>query len=167
MYRIGQGFDVHRFSDEAPEQGIMLGGILVPSSKSIIAHSDGDVVLHALCDALLGAAGLGDIGEHFADTDARFKNMNSDRFVSHVMTLLVEKKLKPVNVDITIIAEMPKVSPHKANMENRIAELLTIAPDLVNVKATTTETLGFTGRSEGVAAQVAVLLECLRGKEST
>lgn len=158
MYRIGQGFDVHRFSDEVPKDGIMLGGVLVPSVRSIVAHSDGDVVLHALCDALLGGAGLGDIGDHFADTDIAYADVSSAFFVEKVMAMLVQEGLKPVNADITIIAEAPKISPYKQAMKVKIALLLNIQQNLVNIKATTTESIGFVGRKEGIAAQAAVLL---------
>jgi len=158
MFRIGQGFDVHKFSELSAPDGIMLGGVAVPADKRLLAHSDGDVVLHALCDALLGAAGLGDIGVHFSDQDPQFNGMASYHFVEHVMKLLGQAKLKPVNVDVTIIAERPRVAPYAAQMKQRISQLLAIAPDFVNIKATTTEQLGFIGRREGVAAQVVTLL---------
>lgn len=160
MYRIGQGFDVHRFSEMPPEAGIiMLGGVPVPSVLSLLAHSDGDVVLHALCDALLGAAGMGDIGQHFSDQDNAFHNMNSDWFITQTMSWLHEKAFAVVNVDLTIIAETPKINPHRQAISQRISELLQIDHGFVNVKATTTEKLGFTGRGEGIAAQVVVLLQ--------
>lgn len=159
MFRVGQGFDVHRFSDTPSSKGIMLGGVRVPSERDLIAHSDGDVVLHALCDALLGAAGLGDIGTHFSDTDAQYENQSSDWFVTQVMEKLTKGGFSVVNVDTTVIAQTPKVGPYRQQMNQTIAALVDISQELVNVKATTTEWLGFVGRSEGVAAQVSVLLK--------
>ena len=160
MFRIGQGYDVHKFADVAPSDGhIMIGGIPVVSDKALLAHSDGDVVLHALCDALLGAAALGDIGEHFSDRDAAFKDMNSDWFVTEVMKKLKALDYTVVNVDLTIIAEKPRISKYKTPMAERIASLVEVAHGDINVKATTTEKLGFTGRGEGIAAQAAVLLQ--------
>lgn len=159
MYRIGQGFDVHKFSDLPPPGGVvMIGGIEVQSERAILAHSDGDVVLHALCDALLGALALGDIGTHFSDQDDAYKNKNSAWFVEQVMQMIKQKAYMPVNVDITIIAEVPKIKPYRSAMTEKIASLLQLELDAVSVKATTTEQLGFTGRREGIAAQVVVLL---------
>jgi 2-C-methyl-D-erythritol 2,4-cyclodiphosphate synthase len=153
--RIGQGFDVHAFG---PGEFVMLGGVRVPHSAGVVAHSDGDVVLHALCDALLGAAGLGDIGQHFSDKDARWKGADSSRFVTTVVQMLAERRLRVGNADITVISEAPKVGPVRDAMRARVAELLGVGVNDVNVKATTTEKLGFTGRSEGIAAQAIVLL---------
>jgi 2-C-methyl-D-erythritol 2,4-cyclodiphosphate synthase len=153
--RIGFGVDVHAFG---PGDFVMLGGVRVPYSRGVIAHSDGDVVLHALCDALLGAGGLGDIGQHFKDSDPQWKGVDSKQFVRAVMTMLRARGLKVGNADVTILSEAPKVSPIRDQMRRQIASLLEVSEDRVNVKATTTEKLGFLGRSEGLAAQAAVLL---------
>jgi 2-C-methyl-D-erythritol 2,4-cyclodiphosphate synthase len=136
----------------------MLAGVRVPHSRGVQAHSDGDVVLHALCDALLGAAGLGDIGEHFANDDPKWRGADSAQFVARVMVLLRERKLAVGNVDISVLAEEPKIAPYRARMRDRVASLLQVSPQQVNLKATTTEGLGFLGRAEGIAAQAAVLL---------
>jgi 2-C-methyl-D-erythritol 2,4-cyclodiphosphate synthase len=153
--RIGFGVDVHAFG---PGNFVMLGGVRVPYSRGVIAHSDGDVVLHALCDALLGAGGLGDIGQHFKDSDPQWKGADSKQFVRAVMAMLRARGLKVGNADVTILSEAPKVSPIRDEMRRQIASLLEVTEDCVNVKATTTEKLGFLGRSEGLAAQAAVLL---------
>lgn len=136
----------------------MLGGIRVPHSRGVVAHSDGDVVLHALCDALLGAAGLGDIGQHFRNDDPQWRGADSSRFVTQCLAMVRAQKLKVGNADITVLGEEPKVSRHRDAMRRRIAELLGVPESHVNVKATTTEKLGFLGRSEGLAAQAVVLL---------
>jgi len=156
MFRIGQGYDVHRFGDGGH---IILGGVEIPYEHGLIAHSDGDVVLHALCDALLGAAALGDIGKHFPDTDPEFKGADSRVLLAHVYRLVREKGYGLVNADITIIAQAPKMAPHIAAMRANIAKDLAVLVDCVNVKATTTEKLGFEGRKEGIAVQAVVLLE--------
>lgn len=153
--RIGTGFDVHAFG---PGDFIMLGGVRVPHSRGVVAHSDGDVVLHALCDALLGAAGLGDIGEHFANHDPQWRGADSAQFVQRVMAMLAARQLTVGNVDISVLAEEPKVAPHREAMRRQIATLLQVPPEKVNVKATTTEGLGFLGRAEGIAAQATALL---------
>ena len=153
--RIGSGFDVHAFG---PGEHVMLGGVRVAHSHGVLAHSDGDVVLHALTDALLGAAGLGDIGEHFQDSDPRWRGADSSRFVLAVMRMLRERGLRVGNADVTVLAERPKIGPVRALIRARVAELLEVAPEAVNVKATTTEKLGFLGRAEGIAAQAVVLL---------
>jgi 2-C-methyl-D-erythritol 2,4-cyclodiphosphate synthase len=153
--RIGSGIDVHAFG---PGDFVMLGGIRIPHSRGIVAHSDGDVVLHALCDALLGAAGLGDIGQHFKDTDPQWKGADSKRFVRGVMDMLRPRRLRVGNADVTLLAEAPKLAPHRDEIRRQIAHLLEIPDDRVNIKATTTERLGFLGRTEGIAAQVVVLL---------
>jgi len=153
--RVGTGFDVHAFG---PGDFIMLGGVRVPHAHGVIAHSDGDVALHALCDALLGAAGLGDIGEHFANHDPRWRGAASGHFVTEVLAMLAPLGLRIGNVDITVLAETPKVAPHREAMRAQIAGLLRVARERVNVKATTTEGLGFLGRAEGIAAHAAVLL---------
>jgi 2-C-methyl-D-erythritol 2,4-cyclodiphosphate synthase len=153
--RIGTGVDVHAFG---PGDFVMLGGVRVPHSRGVQAHSDGDVVLHALCDALLGAAGLGDIGEHFANNDSKWRGADSAKFVALVMAMLRGHNLAVGNVDITVLAEEPKIAPHRVRIRDQIARLLEVSPAQVNVKATTTEGLGFLGRAEGIAAQAAVLL---------
>jgi 2-C-methyl-D-erythritol 4-phosphate cytidylyltransferase / 2-C-methyl-D-erythritol 2,4-cyclodiphosphate synthase len=153
--RIGSGFDVHAFG---AGDSVMLGGVRIPHTQGVVAHSDGDVVLHALCDALLGAAGLGDIGEHFRDGDPRWKGADSSGFVCAVLGMLRERSLAVVNADVTVIAQVPRLGASRPKMRERIAALLEVPPDAVNVKATTTERLGFLGRGEGIAAQAVVLL---------
>ncbi len=153
--RIGQGFDVHAFGDG---DHVMLGGVRVPHTHGIVAHSDGDVVMHALCDALLGALALGDIGKHFPPSDPQWKAADSRAFVRQCDHLIRSIGWMASNVDITVICERPKVGPHAEAMRRTIALDLGIEPDAVSVKATTTEALGFTGRSEGIAAQAVCLL---------
>ncbi|NOQ93056.1 MAG: 2-C-methyl-D-erythritol 2,4-cyclodiphosphate synthase [Methylophaga sp.] len=156
MIRIGQGYDVHRFIDEGK---VILGGVTIDYEKGLEAHSDGDVVLHALSDALLGAAALGDIGKHFPDTDPDFKGADSRVLLRHVYGIVQEKGYKLVNADITIIAQAPKMAPHIVAMCTNIAADLSVDIDCINVKATTTEKLGFEGRKEGIAVQAVVLIE--------
>ncbi len=156
MIRIGQGYDVHRFQDDGD---VILGGVKIDYHQGLEAHSDGDVVLHALCDALLGAAALGDIGKHFPDTDPEFKGADSRVLLKHVYSIVQEQGYSLVNADITIIAQAPKMAPHITAMCSNIADDLKVAIDAINVKATTTEKLGFEGRSEGIAVQAAVLIE--------
>lgn len=156
MIRIGQGYDVHRFIDEGD---VILGGVKIDYEKGLEAHSDGDVVLHALSDALLGAAALGDIGKHFPDTDPEFKGADSRVLLRHVYGIVQEKGYSLVNADITIIAQAPKMAPHIIAMCGHIAEDLKVDIDAINVKATTTEKLGFEGRKEGIAVQAVVLVE--------
>ena len=153
--RVGTGFDVHAFG---PGDSVMLGGVRIPHAHGVRAHSDGDVVLHALCDALLGAAGLGDIGQHFPDSDPQWRGADSARFVAAVLGMLRAQHLRILNVDVTVLAQLPRVAPHREAMRQRIAGLLGIVPGCVNLKATTTEGLGFLGRAEGIAAQAVVLL---------
>jgi 2-C-methyl-D-erythritol 4-phosphate cytidylyltransferase / 2-C-methyl-D-erythritol 2,4-cyclodiphosphate synthase len=153
--RIGSGFDVHAFG---PGDFLMVGGVRIPHSRGVVAHSDGDVVLHALCDALLGAAALGDIGQHFRDTDPRWRGADSGRFVAAVLAMLRERGLEVANADVTVLAQSPKIAPHREAMRQEIARLLGIGEACVNIKATTTEGLGFLGRAEGIAAQAVVLL---------
>ena len=153
--RIGSGIDVHAFG---PGEFIMLGGVRIPHSHGVAAHSDGDVVLHALCDALLGAAGLGDIGQHFSDTDPQWKGADSRRFIVSVLAQLHARRLAVANVDLTVLAQAPKVAPYREAMRRQIAQLLEVGAERVNIKATTTEGLGFLGRAEGIAAQAVVLL---------
>ena len=156
MLRIGQGYDVHRFNDDGQ---VILGGVEIDYEKGLEAHSDGDVVLHALCDALLGAAALGDIGRHFPDTDPEFAGADSRVLLRHVYSIVQEKGYQLVNADITIIAQAPKMAPYISTMCSNIAEDLHVAADCINVKATTTEKLGFEGRKEGIAVQAIVLIE--------
>ena len=153
--RIGHGFDVHAFG---PGAFITLGGVRIPHTHGLIAHSDGDVLLHALCDALLGAAGLGDIGQHFPDSSAEFKGIDSRVLLRRVAALLREQGLTVGNVDATIIAQAPKMAPHISTMRENIAADLAIAPNRINVKATTTERLGYIGRGEGIAVHAVALL---------
>jgi len=157
--RVGQGFDVHRFA--APEEGrpLVLMGLTVPHDRGLAGHSDADVMLHALMDALLGAAGLGDIGRHFPDTDPAYKGADSAGLLEHVMRSLRDRGWHVVNADVCLIGERPKIGPHRERMRERIAPLLGIETDALNVKATTTEKLGFTGRGEGLAAQAVVLID--------
>jgi 2-C-methyl-D-erythritol 2,4-cyclodiphosphate synthase len=156
MMRIGSGFDVHAYG---PGDSVVLGGVRIAHSRGVVAHSDGDVVLHALCDAMLGAAGLGDIGMHFPDTDPVWKGANSRRFVEAVLEMLSVRKLRVGNADITVLAQAPKMSPHRLEIRRSIAHMLGVTENQVNIKATTTEHLGFIGRNEGLAAQAVVLLE--------
>jgi len=157
--RIGQGFDVHRFGQPSQaEHHIWLGGIAIPADRPLIAHSDGDVLLHSLCDALLGALGLGDIGEHFADTDPTHHQRASSEFVTICMAMLDRHGWCVGNVDCTVIAQTPRLSQYKDAIKAHISALLCVELSQVNVAATTTETLGFTGRGEGVAAQCVALL---------
>lgn len=153
--RIGHGYDVHRF---CVGDFVTLGGVSVPHRFGLQAHSDGDVLLHALCDALLGAAALGDIGRHFPDTDPAFKGIDSRQLLRHVLELLLAKGWKVGNVDATIVAQAPKMAPHIEAMRALIADDLKVELDQVNVKATTTEKLGFTGREEGIAVHAVALL---------
>jgi 2-C-methyl-D-erythritol 2,4-cyclodiphosphate synthase len=156
MIRVGQGYDVHRFNDG---DHIILGGVTIPYEKGLEAHSDGDVVLHALADAILGAAALGDIGKHFPDTDPEFKGADSRVLLRHVYKIVRESGYKLVNADVTIIAQAPKMLPHVPAMRANIAADLQVDVDFINVKATTTEKLGFEGRKEGIAVQAVVLIE--------
>ena len=156
MIRVGQGYDVHRFNDG---DFIILGGVKIDYEQGLEAHSDGDVVLHALCDALLGAAALGDIGKHFPDTDPEFKGADSRVLLRHVYRIVQDLGYRLVNADITIIAQAPKMAPHVSAMRQIIAEDLNVDIDCINVKATTTEKLGFEGRKEGIAVQAIVLIE--------
>jgi 2-C-methyl-D-erythritol 2,4-cyclodiphosphate synthase len=153
--RIGQGFDAHRFCDGSV---VVIGGVSIPHSQGLLAHSDGDVLLHALCDALLGAAGLGDIGKHFPDTSEQFKGIDSRELLRSVIKLLDDKGYQLINADMTVIAQAPKMAPHIIAMCENIAMDSLVETDAINVKATTTEQMGFTGRSEGIAAMANVLI---------
>ena len=156
MIRVGQGYDVHRFKDDGE---VILGGVTIQYEKGLEAHSDGDVVLHALCDALLGAAALGDIGKHFPDTDPEFKGADSRVLLRYIYKIVKEKGYKLGNADITIIAQAPKMASHIVAMCENIAVDLETVVENINVKATTTEKLGFEGRKEGIAVQAIVLIE--------
>jgi len=154
--RIGQGFDVHAFQEGGT---LILGGVQIPHSHSLAAHSDGDVLLHALCDALLGAAALGDIGRHFPDTDLQYRGISSRVLLRDVFGKVQSRKLRLVNTDLTLVAQAPRLAPYIENMQQNIADDLQATLEQVNVKATTTEHLGFTGRGEGIAAFAVVLLQ--------
>jgi 2-C-methyl-D-erythritol 2,4-cyclodiphosphate synthase len=154
--RIGQGFDAHAL---VAGRKLVIGGVQIPYEKGLAGHSDADVLIHAVCDALLGAAGLGDIGSHFPDSDARYKDIDSRRLLREVARLLKERGLKAANVDATIIAQAPKMAPHIPAMRANLAADLGIPRDAVNVKAKTTEKLGFVGRGEGIAAEAVALVE--------
>lgn len=156
MIRVGMGYDVHRFKEGGD---VILGGVKIPYEQGLEAHSDGDVVLHALCDALLGAAALGDIGKHFPDTDPEFKGADSRVLLRHVYRIVQDKGYQIVNADVTIIAQAPKMAPYIVAMCQNIADDLAVDIDCINVKATTTEKLGFEGRKEGIAVQAVVLIE--------
>ncbi|HUW00460.1 MAG TPA: 2-C-methyl-D-erythritol 2,4-cyclodiphosphate synthase [Gallionella sp.] len=153
--RIGQGFDVHQL---VAGRKLIIGGVEIPYEKGLLGHSDADVLLHAICDALLGAAALGDIGRHFSDADAKFKNIDSRILLRESLHLVREQGFRVANVDATIIAQAPKMAPHIFHMVDNIAADLRVEKSAVNVKATTTEMLGFAGRGEGIAAQAIVLL---------
>ena len=154
--RIGQGFDVHAL---VPERKLIIGGVDIPFHLGLLGHSDADVLLHAICDALLGACALGDIGRHFPDTDVRYQGIDSRALLRHVLRLVTEAGYRIVNLDATIIAQTPKMAPHILMMVAHIAQDLELATTAINIKATTTEYLGFTGRGEGIAAQAICLLE--------
>jgi len=154
--RVGQGFDVHRL---VAGRRLVIGGVEIAHDKGLLGHSDADVLLHAVCDALLGAAALGDIGKHFPDTDAKYQGIDSRALLRHVAQLLADRGRRVANVDATIIAEAPRMAPHIPRMVANIAADLGIEAHCVNVKATTTEQLGFTGRGEGIAAQAVCLVE--------
>ena len=155
QFRVGMGYDVHRLVEE---RKLILCGVEVPYELGLLGHSDADVALHALMDALLGAAALGDIGKHFPDTDMRFKGADSAKLTEHVVSIIKERGWSINNVDITIIAQRPKLASFIPAMRNKVAQVLNIEEDCVNVKATTTEKLGFTGRGEGIAAEAVASL---------
>lgn len=157
MIRIGTGYDVHRLQEGLP---LWIGGVRIEHTHGLLGHSDADVLLHAICDALLGAAALGDIGKHFPDTDPAYKGINSLKLLAHVGTLLKEHGYSVGNIDSTVVAQRPKMASHIPQMRQNIADTLGISVDQVSVKATTTERLGFEGREEGISAQaVALILE--------
>ncbi len=155
MMRVGQGIDAHAFRDGGT---LVLGGVTIPCERSLEAHSDGDVVLHALCDALLGAAALGDIGQHFPPDDAEYENIDSRKLLRRVVELISSRGFDVANADLTIVAQAPKLAPHINTMCENISTDLQVSVEQVNVKATTTEHMGFTGRGEGIAAFAVVLL---------
>ena len=156
-FRIGNGYDVHRLSDGLP---LVLGGVKIPHTKGCIAHSDGDVLIHALCDALLGALAMGDIGQHFPDTSDEFSGIDSKILLDRVAEMVRADGWEIVNVDCTLLAQRPKIAPYVPQMRQALAGVLGISVDRVSVKATTTEHLGFTGREEGIAAYSTCLLKC-------
>ncbi|MFF2754641.1 2-C-methyl-D-erythritol 2,4-cyclodiphosphate synthase [Psychrobacillus sp. NPDC058041] len=155
MMRIGQGFDVHEFADNRP---LIIGGVTIPYERGLIGHSDADVLLHTITDAALGAIGEGDIGRHFPDTDPDFKDADSAKLLEHIWKLVDARGYKLGNIDCTVIAQKPKMAPHIEVIRARVAELLQADVSQVNVKATTTEKLGFTGREEGIASMATILL---------
>jgi 2-C-methyl-D-erythritol 2,4-cyclodiphosphate synthase len=155
-FRIGSGFDVHAYGEN---RKMILCNVEIPSPVGLIGHSDADAALHALCDALLGAAALGDIGLHFPDTDEAYRNIDSSILLKHVLRLIQQEGFSVENIDLTIIAQIPKVAPYREFMRCRLSELLEIDRSCINIKATTTEGLGFIGRKEGLGAQAVVLLK--------
>ena len=154
-YRIGHGYDVHRFGEG---DFIILAGIKIPHNHGFIAHSDGDVLIHSLCDALLGSIAAGDIGQHFPDTDEQYKNIDSSILLEKINQLLKQAQFLIANIDISIVAQTPKMSPHIQSMRQHLADVLNIAQTQINIKATTTEKLGFTGRQEGIAVHSVVMV---------
>jgi 2-C-methyl-D-erythritol 2,4-cyclodiphosphate synthase len=156
--RIGHGYDAHRFAEPSDNRPLMLGGIEVPHDRGLLAHSDGDALIHALCDALLGAVALGDIGRHFPDTDQAYKNADSAVLLKRVLGLVKNLGWSVVNADMTILAQSPRMAPHINTMRSRLATLLEVELDAVNVKASTTEGMGFVGRKEGLETHAEVLL---------
>lgn len=154
--RIGQGYDVHRLTEG---RKLILGGVEIPYEKGLLGHSDADVLIHAVMDALLGAAALGDIGQHFPDTDPAYKGISSVKLLTHVMELLRQHHFAVGNVDAVIIAQKPKMAPHIPQMRKNLAQAMGVEEDRINIKATTEEGLGFTGRGEGIASQAICLLE--------
>ena len=154
--RVGQGYDIHRL---VPGLKLVLGGVLIPFEKGLLGHSDADVLVHAVCDALLGAAGLGDIGLHFPDTDKKYKDISSMILLGETYKMIREKGLTLINIDTTVFAQAPKLAPYKNKMENNIARAVELEPDRVNIKATTTEGLGMIGKGEGIAAMCIALLK--------
>ncbi|MDG2141076.1 MAG: 2-C-methyl-D-erythritol 2,4-cyclodiphosphate synthase [Gammaproteobacteria bacterium] len=157
--RIGHGIDVHRFAEIADEERpLKLAGIVLPENYTLLAHSDGDVILHAICDAVLGACSAGDIGEHFPETDERFSDIDSSRLVEMVLEIMTKQDYQIVNIDITMVAEVPKLYPYRKRMIGNLSSLLQLSSDRLNLKATTTEGLGYIGREEGIACHCVVLL---------
>lgn len=160
QFRIGNGYDVHRFADaETPGATITIGGVPIASARRLLAHSDGDVLVHALCDALLGALALGDIGHHFPDSDARYRGISSLLLLQQVMGLVRGKSWSIANIDLTLVAQEPKFAPHIPAVRASLATCLAVEVDQISVKATTTEGLGFAGRREGIACYAVALLQ--------
>lgn len=157
--RIGHGYDVHAFGEG---ENIVLGGVSIPFSKKLMAHSDGDVLIHAFCDALLGAAGLGDIGHHFPDTDPAYRNISSRKLLCRVIELVKNQGFSLVNADLTLVAKAPKMAPHIRQMIANLASDCAVTEGAINIKATTTEGLGFVGREEGIACHAVVLIATAR-----
>lgn len=158
QFRVGHGYDAHKWGADKP---LILGGVTIPSERGLVAHSDGDVVLHAITDAVLGAVALGDIGRHFPDTDPRFANADSMRLLKHAVELAAGEGYQVGNADITIVAQAPKMAPHVTAMKAAIAQGLAVDSNAVNVKATTTEKLGFVGREEGLACHCVVMMQAV------
>lgn len=156
MIRVGSGYDIHAYG---PGDSIMLGGVRIAHTRGVLAHSDGDVLLHALVDALLGAAGLGDIGQHFPDSDPQWKGVASRRFVLATLERLEARHWRVVNADLTLLAQLPRIAPHREDIRIQVATMLGVPADCVNLKATTPEHLGALGRGEGLAAMATVLIE--------
>ena len=154
--RIGSGYDVHRFT---PKRPLVIGGVVIPHERGLDGHSDADVLTHAICDALLGGAGLGDIGMHFPDTDPLFKDIDSQQLLAEVCQMLDQNEFEIVNLDATILAQKPKIAPYREKMIERLAGTLGITPQQINIKATTTEALGAIGRQEGIAAMCTALIQ--------
>jgi 2-C-methyl-D-erythritol 2,4-cyclodiphosphate synthase len=160
QFRIGHGYDVHRFADKAePGAFVTIGGVQIPHTHGLLAHSDGDVLVHALCDALLGALALGDIGHHFPDSDPRYRNCSSLLLLQNVLTLVRTEGWNVANADTTLVAQVPRFAPHVQAMRETLATAMNLTAGQVSVKATTTESLGFTGRKEGIACYAVVLLQ--------
>jgi 2-C-methyl-D-erythritol 2,4-cyclodiphosphate synthase len=155
LMRIGHGFDVHRLVADRP---LVLGGVTIPWHLGLLGHSDADVLLHAICDAILGALGLGDIGKHFPDTDPAYRGIDSTRLLAQVIALAAARGWQVSNLDATVVAQQPRLAPHIPAMVTRIAEVCRVEAERINVKATTTEQLGYTGRGEGIAAYAVVLM---------
>jgi len=154
--RIGHGFDAHRFGEG---DSVTIGGVAIPHTQGLVAHSDGDVLIHAICDAILGAMALGDIGKHFPDNDPAFKNIDSSELLKSVMQSASDKGYKVGNLDCTVIAQAPRLGAHIPAMQTKLSMLLNVEADAVNVKATTTEKMGYTGRGEGISAHAVVLMQ--------
>ncbi len=161
--RIGHGYDTHQFCQDAP---LILGGVTVPYDRGMLAHSDGDVVIHALCDAVLGAAGLGDIGRWYPDTDDTLANIDSRILLRDIIARLQRDNYRIINADITIIAQAPKLAPHLAAMQDNLAADMDVPPDAVNLKATTNETMGYIGRREGIAVHAVALIDAVHRADS-
>jgi 2-C-methyl-D-erythritol 2,4-cyclodiphosphate synthase len=155
VFRIGHGYDVHCFGEG---EYIVLGGVRIPHHHGFVAHSDGDVLMHSLCDAMLGSIAAGDIGQHFPDTDDRYKDVGSSMFLEHAMQLIEEQGYMIANIDVSIIAQSPKLSPYIQQMRKKLGQLLSLQVNQINIKATTTERLGFTGREEGVAVHSVIMI---------